>query len=63
MERPAIVTPTALERVAKKVEQGVRAAEIANEIGLFSGDATRAVFAIENQPSTCSLHEGRRGQS
>ena len=37
MRRPAIVTPTALERVAKMVEQGVRAAEIANEIGCTLG--------------------------
>jgi hypothetical protein len=37
MTRPAIVTPAALERVAKMVEQGVRAAEIANEIGCTLG--------------------------
>jgi hypothetical protein len=37
MGRPAIVTPTALERVAKMVAQGLRAAEIANEIGCTLG--------------------------
>jgi hypothetical protein len=37
MGRPAIVTPTALERVAKMVERGVRPAEIANKIGCTLG--------------------------
>lgn len=37
MTRTAIVTPTALERIAKMVEQGVSAAEIANEIGCTVG--------------------------
>jgi hypothetical protein len=37
MTRRAIVTPAALELVAKMVEQGVRAADIANEIGCTLG--------------------------
>jgi hypothetical protein len=37
MARTAIVTPTALERVAKMVEQGISAMEIANEIGCTLG--------------------------
>lgn len=37
MPKTAIVTPTALERIAKMVEQGVSAAEIANEIGCTVG--------------------------
>jgi hypothetical protein len=37
MPKAAIVTPTALERVVKMVEQGVSSAEIANEIGCTLG--------------------------
>jgi hypothetical protein len=37
MPKMAIVTPTALERVVKMVEQGVSSAEIANEIGCTLG--------------------------
>src|SRR5215469_8842809 len=37
MPKTAIVTPTALERVVKMVEQGVSSAEIANEIGCTLG--------------------------
>ena len=37
MPKTAIVTPTALERVVKMVQQGVSSAEIANEIGCTLG--------------------------
>ena len=37
MAKTVIVTPTALERVAKMVEQGVSSVEIANEIGCTLG--------------------------
>jgi hypothetical protein len=54
MTRPAIVTPAALERVAKMVEQGVRAAEIANEIG-----CTLGTLRVRCSQSRISLRHAR----
>jgi hypothetical protein len=54
MARPAIVTPAALERVAKMVEQGVRAAEIANEIG-----CTLGTLRVRCSQSRISLRHAR----
>ena len=54
MTRPAIVTPAALERVAKMVEQGVRAAEIANEIG-----CTLGTLRVRCSQSKISLRHSR----
>jgi hypothetical protein len=57
MARTAIVTPTALERVAKMVEQGVSAMEIANEIGCTLG--TLRVRCSQSRISLRKVKEDR----
>ena len=57
MARTAIVTPTALERVAKMVEQGISAMEIANEIG-----CTLGTLRVRCSQSRISLRHGRLKQ-
>jgi hypothetical protein len=67
MARTAIVTPTALERVAKLVEQGVSAVEIANEIGCTLGTlrvrCSQSRISLRHCRFKTDYHESREADS